>query len=89
MPERPTLTLYCREGCHLCETMLQALRGLQSRLGFDMLVVDVDRDPDLRRRYDEWVPVLQGGGQEICHYHLDLAALEAFLNAGHSGVSPE
>ncbi|TCK17577.1 glutaredoxin-like protein DUF836 [Thiogranum longum] len=89
MPERPTLTLYYREGCHLCETMLQALRGLQLRPGFDIRLVDIDRDPDLRRRYDEWVPVLLGGDQEICHYHLDQAALEAFLNVRHSGVSRE
>ncbi len=82
MPERPTLTLYYREGCHLCETMLQALRGLQSRLDFDISLVDIDRDPGLRQRYDEWVPVLQGGEQEICHYHLDSSALESFLAGG-------
>lgn len=85
MPDRPTLTLYYREGCHLCETMLQALRGLQSYPAFEISLVDIDRDPELRRRYDEWVPVLLGGEQEICHYHLDLPALEAFLGTGCSG----
>ena len=87
MPERPTLTLYYREGCHLCETMLQALRGLQSCLAFELHMVDIDRDPGLRQRYDEWVPVLQGGEQEICHYQLDRPALEAFLDAACGGVS--
>jgi len=82
VPERPTLTLYYREGCHLCETMLQALRSLQPCLGFDISLVDIDRDPGLRQRYDEWVPVLLGEEQEICHYHLDLPALEAFLGKG-------
>ncbi len=85
MPEKPTLTLYYREGCHLCETMLQALRGLQSRLDFDISLVDIDRDPGLRQRYDEWVPVLLAGEHEICHYHLDSLALESFLAAGCSG----
>jgi len=51
--------------------MLQALRGLQSRLVFELSLVDIDRDPDLQRRYDEWVPVLVEGEDEICHYHLD------------------
>ncbi len=87
MSEKPTLTLYYREGCHLCETMLQALRGLQSRLVFELHTVDIDRDAGLRQRYDEWVPVLQGGEQEICHYHLDLPALEAFVDAARGGVS--
>jgi thioredoxin reductase (NADPH) len=69
------LTLYYREGCHLCDTMLQALRGLQPSLGCEILPVDIDRDPALRRRYDEWVPVLCHGERELCHYHLDEQAV--------------
>ena len=68
---RPRLILYYREGCHLCEAMLQALRGLQPRLGFELQPEDVDRDPELLQRFDEWVPVLCLGEREICHYHLD------------------
>lgn len=75
------LTLYYRQGCHLCEAMLQALRGLQARSGVELQLVDIDRDPRLRQRYDEWVPVLCHGDHEICHYHLDVAALERYLHA--------
>lgn len=78
----PQLTLYYREGCHLCATMLQALRGLQPRLDFALELVDIDAHPDLQRRYDEWVPVLSDGEQEICHYHLDEAALVQHCGAG-------
>lgn len=74
------LTLYYREGCHLCETMLQALRGLQSDLAFELALVDIDRETALRQRYDEWVPVLCHGELEICHYHLDAEALNTALN---------
>lgn len=81
----PTLTLYYREGCHLCEAMLQALRGLQTCLDFDLQLQDIDRDPQLAQRYDEWVPVLLGGEQEICHYYLDQPALEAFLHTECGG----
>jgi len=73
------LTLYYREGCHLCEIMLQALRGLQSDMEFEISVVDIDREPELRQRYDEWVPVLCRGELEICHYQLDLDALNRVL----------
>jgi glutaredoxin len=76
---RPELILYYREGCHLCEAMLQALRGLQLRLGFELQLVDIDRDPVLVRRYDEWVPVLCLGEREVCHYHLDQQVLRQFL----------
>ncbi|MDT8388027.1 MAG: glutaredoxin family protein [Thiogranum sp.] len=75
------LTLYYREGCHLCDSMLQALRGLQSCLGFELEVLDIDRDPQLRQRYDEWVPVLCDRDREICHYHLDENRLRAAVEA--------
>lgn len=75
------LSLYYRENCHLCEVMLRALQGLQPRLGFELKLVDVDRDPELARRYDEWVPVLCCGEREICHYQLDEPALRAALSS--------
>ncbi|MFC4637112.1 glutaredoxin family protein [Deinococcus hohokamensis] len=53
----PTLTLYARAGCHLCE---QAEANLQA-LAFAFTVVDVDHDPSLRARYDHDVPVLAHG----------------------------
>ena len=74
------LMVYARQHCHLCEDMIAALRDLQARLRFRLEVTDVDSDNDLRLRYGERVPVLvAAGGEEICHYHLDLNALDAYL----------
>ncbi|GAA5514403.1 hypothetical protein Dcar01_03158 [Deinococcus carri] len=50
----PTLTLYTRVGCHLCEQAEAALRALDYRYE----ALDVDRDPALRDRYGDDVPVL-------------------------------
>ncbi len=83
------LTLYYREGCHLCETMQQALRGLQSRLGFVLRTVDIDRQARLRRRYDEWVPVLCHGERELCHYYLDEQAVSAACASEVQGTGRE
>lgn len=72
--------VYAREHCHLCENMIAALRQLQARLPFRLDVTDVDSDDDLRLHYGERVPVLVAkGGEEICHYHLDRNALDAYL----------
>jgi hypothetical protein len=74
------LMVYAREHCHLCENMIAALRNLQAKLQFRFDVKDVDSDDELRLRYGERVPVLVAqGGEEICHYHLDLNALGAYL----------
>ena len=79
--DRPLeLRVYAREHCHLCEDMIAALRELQARHPFHFDVIDVDSDDDLRMRYGVRVPVLvAGSGEEICHYHLDRDALDAYL----------
>ena len=77
----PTLTLYTRVGCHLCEKMKQELELFQQQYSFSLNVVDIDADNYLKLRYGERVPVLAAGEQEICHYYLtkDLL-LEYFRN---------
>ncbi|KJV26489.1 glutaredoxin [Aquitalea magnusonii] len=73
------LTLYFREYCSLCHQMLAELKPWQDRHGFALDVVDVDADPELEARFNELVPVLMDGEQEICHWHLDIPALAAHL----------
>ena len=75
-----TLTLLFREYCSLCHHMRQALLPYQQQYGFELNVVDVDEDENLVARYNELVPVLLHGEHEICHWHLNEAALSAYLN---------
>jgi glutaredoxin len=82
MNGNPTLTLYTRVGCHLCEDMEQQLELLQQQHGFSLNVVDIDADSYLKLRYGKRVPVLAAGEQEICHYHLNRdVVLEYFRNS--------
>ena len=60
--------------------MIAGLRELQTGVRFDLEVVDVDSDPALESRYGELVPVLVGHTGEICHYHLDTAKVNDYLN---------
>jgi len=78
--ERLTLTVYGRSYCHLCEEMIEALRSLQDSSHFGIVVVDVDSDPMLERRYGERVPVLMHGERELCHHHLLPAVITAYLS---------
>jgi glutaredoxin len=55
------VTLYTRQGCHLCEDAEALLR----RLGYDASLVDVDENPDLKHRYGERVPVIAVDGQDV------------------------
>lgn len=65
------LRLMSRGYCHLCHDMEQALQPLLQEFGLALEVLDVDTDPELEARYDERVPVLLLGEEELCHYFLD------------------
>jgi hypothetical protein len=73
------LTVYSRKACHLCEVMMAGLRRLEARYAFDVRTVDIDADPALLARYDEDVPVLAHGDNELCRHRLDSALVEAYL----------
>ena len=75
-----SLTLYMRSYCHLCEAMLRQLYPLQEKYGFELETVDIDGDPTLEAAYGSLVPVLKHGDQEICHYFLDVSALQQYFS---------
>jgi len=76
---RPQLTLYYREGCHLCEDLEQQLSELLEPDSYHLLKVDIDEDEALRRAYNVRVPVLKCEDQEVCEHFLDLEALRNAL----------
>jgi thiol-disulfide isomerase/thioredoxin len=75
----PQLVLYGRAWCHLCEEMCSAVEPLAAAAGARLEVIDIDSDPTLQARYDEFVPVLVCDGVELCHYHLDEARVRVAL----------
>jgi len=81
MKDIRTLTLYTRDGCHLCDDMERELTVLQQQYNFSLNVIDVDRDTYLKLRYDERVPVLADGETEICHYQLNESLIKAYFKS--------
>jgi hypothetical protein len=74
------LTLYYRQGCHLCDDMAAHLSRLRGELAFDVGLVDIDGDIRLRQQYNEQVPVLMRGDQVLSRYFLDEASLRSVLS---------
>ena len=75
----PTLTLYTRRGCALCEEFLAELAPWGAERNLLVDVRDVDDDEITRRRYGLKVPVLEFDGIAVCHGRLDLAELERLM----------
>ena len=78
------LTLLTRAYCHLCDEMRDALAA-RVVPGVEIVELDVDAHPPLEAEWGDKVPVLILGdartGREICHYHLDAAALRRALES--------
>jgi thioredoxin reductase (NADPH) len=72
------LTLVSRAYCHLCHEMATALAPLLAEYGAQLEILDADANPALAR-YDEQVPVLLWGEQELCHYFLNEALVRTVL----------
>ena len=69
---RPTVTLYTRAGCCLCDDAKGVLAAARRRADFDYEEVDIDRDADLVRRYNDEVPVIAINGAKAFKYRLDM-----------------
>jgi hypothetical protein len=76
----PTVRLYARPDCHLCD---EARAELEEMLAggavFELEEVDIDSDDELLRRHLERIPVIELEGEVICDLGLDADGLRARL----------
>jgi hypothetical protein len=76
----PTLTLFGKPGCHLCDGARSVVREVAGPRRVDVVEVDITLDPVLERRYRERIPVLALDGEELFDHVVDGAALEDRLD---------
>ena len=73
--------MYYRVGCHLCDEMVAHLRYLQREVDFDFVLVDIDKNDELRDRYNVDVPVVARDGEVVCyHFFEEKMVRQALLN---------
>jgi glutaredoxin len=75
------VTVYSRQGCHLCDEAVATLRRLQRELAFSLAERDIDGDEALQRAYFERVPVIALDGEELSDFFVDEAALRERLES--------
>jgi glutaredoxin len=64
------VTLYTRRGCHLCDEAKQQIESARRRRAFDYEEFDIDANAELRRQYNEEVPVITIDGKKAFKYRL-------------------
>jgi len=67
----PQVTLYTRKGCCLCDDAKRVLLEARRRAEFHLEEVDIDLDPELRRRYNDEVPVIAINQVKAFKYRVD------------------
>ena len=75
------LTVYGRQGCHLCEEAIERIVAIQEEgYRFDLVEVDIESDELLMRRMLEKIPVVEVDGVVVSELILDAPALRARLD---------
>jgi hypothetical protein len=74
-----TLTLFVRQGCHLCDQFLLELSLDLGPRAAGLAVVDVDSEEALALRYGLRVPVLEADGRPVCEAAYDRDKVRAAL----------
>jgi glutaredoxin len=65
------VVVYSRKGCHLCEIVKESIAKLHKRGGFTWREIDVDSDSEIRRLYNDQVPVVFINGRKAFKYRMD------------------
>ena len=77
----PRLTLYTKPDCSPVRRGRARRSSACARAApFDLEVVDISADPELRERYGERIPVVLVDGEPAFEYDVDEAALEQRLS---------
>jgi glutaredoxin len=61
------ITLYGRDGCHLCDEA----RAVLERIGEPFDEIDIESDDELHKRYLERIPVVTLDGEELYDFFVD------------------
>ena len=66
-----TITIYSRQGCHLCDDAEIILESLREELNFEIEVINIDEDAELIKLYSDQVPVIHIDGIHHDFYKVD------------------
>lgn len=75
------VTLYTRQGCHLCDDALAMLQQFQKTYPHSLSLIDIDSAPELIALYGDKVPVIAVGSRPRLWGRINKVLLERLLHA--------
>jgi glutaredoxin len=81
MHSPPSVVLYGRPDCHLCDEARAGLERLRADgLDFEIVNVDIETDDELHARFLERIPVVEVDGAIVSELFLDADGLRTRLD---------
>ena len=65
------ITLYTRDGCHLCDDAKVVLDRVRNQTGEGYEEIDIDGDADLTAEYGDRIPVVLLDGREHGYWRVE------------------
>ncbi|HLZ25299.1 MAG TPA: glutaredoxin family protein [Ktedonobacterales bacterium] len=75
----PTITLYAKAGCHLCDDARDYLENAAADHEFELVEIDIRRDPAIFERYRYRIPVITVDGEERLEGRIEEADVRALF----------
>lgn len=57
------ITVFSRQGCHLCEVAVELLESMRDELDFTIEKIQIEGDEKLEKLYGQQIPVIQIDGE--------------------------
>lgn len=77
----PTVTLFTKPGCHLCDRAKDVIRGVRRHVAFEFEEKNILDDAALYDLYKNDIPVILLDGREIARHRLSPQQLREALGA--------
>lgn len=84
MTKRVEVRLYTRPGCHLCEEARAAMLAADCAEEYELEEINIDEDPQLKKRYILKIPVITINGREAFIYRLTPADFKERIRLANS-----
>ena len=59
------ITVFSKEGCHLCERVVDKLKELSTKGNFELEIVEITGDRSVFEKYFLKIPVVQLDGKDV------------------------
>ena len=82
MSSRPSVVLYARPDCHLCDEARAGLERLRADgVDFELEEIDIDTNDELHARFLERIPVVELEGEIVSELFLNADELRTRLRS--------